>query len=323
MTSPISFLTLPPEVRAIIYASVFDQTDERIKLELELDHHPDDHVLTSSHIQWQLHETSIHHPLFLVSKQVNAEAWDAFRTELYIIRDFAVQCETTKSGPRRPLCIKPVGGIHTGLDLKPWDLPPAALDDDYSRLLKGSITWSVTTLRLFSILGFNQRYMNKKYLPKLELVIFESIAASAGREDFPGEAHAIDTSEVVQIVTPTLDSYVSFVLQSFQSPWDVRAGLHDKRLLSLLHRNACAYTTTGLGSREDRGFDVHVTARIGICRVADSMGHKTAIADMKVTYDFDTLKVLRKWDWWDSGAFVRPRGWKDDGINEVSRCRVP
>jgi hypothetical protein len=280
MSSPISFLALPPEVRAIVYASVFDQENSCVKLELELDHHPDGQVLTSSHIQWQLHETSIHHPLFLVSKQVSAEAWDSFHTELYIVRDFAVQCETTKAGPRRPLCIKPVGGIHTGLNLKPWDLPPAALDEDYSRLLKGSIMKSIITLRLFSVLGFNQHYMNRKHLPKLELVIFESIAASAGREDFPGEEQVAATNDAVEIVTPTLDSYVSFVLQSFQSPWDVRAGLHDKRLMSLLHRNACAYTTTGLGSREDRGFDVHVTARIGICRVADSMGHKTAVADM-------------------------------------------
>ena len=273
MSSPMAttFLDLPLEIRTNIYDGYFSipRPNDYLALELERDDLPT--YTHDRHIYWSITRIDMNPPLLLVSQQIRAEALPRFPIELQVVRDLPIECDQIARRPGVPRRLKSVYGRWMGMDLNDLNLPPAAFRDDFRYLYSQRVRQSIVTLRLYSIIGFDFRHINKTQFPKLQLVAFDGLISDA--EIFTNEK---------DFFIPSLDTYVYYDLIEGESPWDVRAGKSDEKLLLLAKRWADWCTTTEVPPRRNRGFRMHVTARVGISKARKENGviQRTAMADM-------------------------------------------
>ncbi|KAK5942113.1 hypothetical protein PMZ80_006066 [Knufia obscura] len=303
----LTLLGLPAEVRLLVlkYALMNTTAEPEIDLYLSNDDSFDDAQDSeasigdtiddrgrSSSLKWKAFNWDVQRPLFCVCKQIRNEARDCFRIEVTISR--TLRCHATKRDTGE-VCVKRflrADGREIEWDGSPTE--PGVLNDDYRGLLNGFLRRSVVKLSLWNKFGVDGAHINREQFPNLEVLIVESLV----RPEF------VEEVTEGRIYEPELEAGPSYRLKKRETPFDVKAGKFDAMLVVQAKTIANEHTMTRMPSLKDRGFKILMEVR---CHISGHPSHPgtqwTAAADLRLTFDYDTNEVVRRWNWWHNPAY--------------------
>ena len=316
------FLALPLEIRQRIYSFVFAGSSRFLELQFstddydsvaEFDHQwaePEQGELTiagSLHLNvrsWQSPDGSstnddTKHPLFLTCRQIYQESLPCDHLTLGIHRDLVVKCVKDEDGAlspeafRRRHCLKYV-----------WDhdimrnAPAYIACDDFIDLFDYRVRQRITTVTLWSVFGFNGRFLNRQQFPRLDLVVIEGIINDQ-----------VDDYSERELGTyhPELEEHaICYTLEPSETPYDIKAGRCDGLLFAQAKEAAEKHTLAAVPALAERGYRLHMETKVTL-RANPSHGApgSTAAASLRLRFDFDTGETLRRSHWWCSDFYKR------------------